>query len=188
MKKYSLPILFLLHSGKWKPWMFYRKQMSFSPAFSDSASNLVSESDSGYLKSWPDISATEYFMILFENPHPPGYKVSVVNKTCDQKYIWGKKDFFRSELALFHFWCLWLVRCSCHKKCPQWSHKSICLSSRKNCLCFLSQNDKTHLKLSWNKDSSEWGQRVFVWAGGDTMMTAVISEITRRLEILRACG
>ena len=57
-------------------------QMSFSPAFSDSASNLVSESDPGHLKSWlTDISGTEYFMILFENPHPPGYKVSVVNKT-----------------------------------------------------------------------------------------------------------
>ena len=53
--------------------------------------SLGSESDSGHLKSWlTDISATEYFMILFETPHPPGYKVSVVNKTCDQKYIWKK--------------------------------------------------------------------------------------------------
>ena len=65
--------------------------------------SLGSESDSGHLERWltdiSDISATEYFMILFETPHPPGYKMSVVNKTCDQKYVYlEKKHFFRSEL------------------------------------------------------------------------------------------
>ena len=74
-------------------------QMSFSPALSDS--NLVSESDPSHLKSWlTDISGTEYFMILFENPHPPGYKVSVVNKT--QKNIFGKnfsEPYFISDVC-----------------------------------------------------------------------------------------
>ena len=48
------------------------------------------------LTNWlTNISVTEYFMILFEKPHPLGYKVSVVNRTYLLSEMYLTKPFSR---------------------------------------------------------------------------------------------